>query len=437
MVDWTPGAIFSVVVIVVFESIVISTTYWFYSRRDVQPIKARQPILVVITDVIWALFVLGTCLQRIIENSFPCSGLTWVEYIGVIFLGNIYIWRCWILYVTYSITQSKLNNSDMSTVPSYLRNRYYISISFFTRIAIALLLLLLPCAVAIKLDSGTQTGDGGDCQYSWARSVLVVIVALYILVLLFFAYQLRQVVDGFQIKNELKFTGVFAVIGIIPWLLFNEEYASQNSIFPYSTLSILVAIIGAFSASTLWPLYRSIYRPPKIVTTEIPENLESLGALISTKEGFDSFRKFLTAEFSVENLLFFADIEDLRRKIREGADINTIKSESKRLLEKYIDSDSPFQVNLADRIVHGISEKMKILEEEDRIDAPAKPDDDILTGKPIDFPTIFDEAQLSIFNLMDSDSFQRYKSSKVYGNYVEEIKIQLHKNSVLREMDII
>jgi len=245
------------------------------------------------------------------------------------------------------------------------------------------------------------------------------------------------VVDGFQIKNELKFTGVFAVIGIIPWLLFNEEYASQNSIFPYSTLSILVAIIGAFSASTLWPLYRSIYRPPKIVTTEIPENLESLGALISTKEGFDSFRKFLTAEFSVENLLFFADIEDLRRKIREGADINTIKSESKRLLEKYIDSDSPFQVNLADRIVHGISEKMKILEEEDRIDAPAKPDDDILTGKPIDFPTIFDEAQLSIFNLMDSDSFQRYKSSKVYGNYVEEIKIQLHKNSVLREMDII
>jgi len=60
-----------------------------------------------------------------------------------------------------------------------------------------------------------------------------------------------------------------------------------------------------------------------------------------------------------------------------------------------------------------------------------------MTGKPIDCPTIFDEAQISIFNLMDTDSFPRYKASEIYREYVNSVKQQQHKNSVLREMDII
>jgi len=423
-----------------FEPFAVFLTFWFYERRDVQPIKARSPVLVVWTDIVLILYSFSLCMQRIFDTSFPCELTLWCAYIGTVFLANTYLWRCWTLFFTFHLTQQKLKDQSMRDLPFFIRNRHYISTPFLAKIF--LILLLLSCIPPLILQATTtiqEQSDTDTCDLSWGRYPLIGYLVLYCVVFLFFAYNLRSVVDGFQIKNELKFSGVTVIISIVPWAVFNEDPTLgsnfNSDVFPVSTFSLLVAITCLFGASTIWPLFRSIYKPPTI-RTDIPDNLDVLSSLISTKEGFDSFRKFLTAEFSVENLLFYSEVEELRGKIRESP-IDFLKGESQRLFAKYIVMDSPFQVNLPDAIVQTLDAKMTLYQKEGIIEQRDEVYRRDVSGRLIENPTVFDEAQRSIYNLMDSDSFPRYKSSAMYMRFVEMIKQQRHKNTVLKEMDII
>jgi hypothetical protein len=164
--------------------------------------------------------------------------------------------------------------------------------------------------------------------------------------------------------------------------------------------------------------------------------METLSALIQHDTGFESFRKFLSAEFSVENLLFWKDIDTFRRKIRDNQAGEFITSENSRLFAKYIVEDSPFQVNLPEKIVAdvkavidgkaqppSISPSDVRLEEKSNETAKAAPHP----------PTIFDEAQKSIFKLMESDSFPRYKSSDQYRDFVNQVSLKQKEKAILKE----
>jgi len=431
MVKWSGGAIYGLIWGCIFLPLSIILTIFFYLRRDKQPIKARSPVLVVLTDLVLIAWVFLLCLQRILGDSYPCYLNLWSGYIGLIVLFNTYLWRCWTLYFTFNLTQQMLNN-----VKTW--NRYYVSSGFLGKIAAVTFFVLvpIPCIILTLTSDAIKNQTGDNCDLDWGRVLLAVYVAVYAAIFLIFAWGLRAVVDGFKIKTELKFTGAIAIAAVIPWLLFNDKYKTQNAdIFPFSTLALLVAVVFAFGASTLWPLFRSIYKPPQ-VDLDVPENLDHLHALILSQDGFESFRRFLTSEFSVENLLFWVDIEDLRTKVRtKGPDDAFIKTETKRLYNKYVMVDSPFQVNLADYIVQAIEFKMRKLEEENILDTT--PMETLKGNAPNEFPTIFDEAQKSIFNLMDADSFQRYKSSDLYRDFVRTMRDKSHKKNVLQEMNIV
>jgi len=321
-----------------------------------------------------------------------------------------------------------------------MRNRQYITDRFLGKVAMSTLLVLwIPCLILTITDNESLSKSFGDaCDFHWGRYVLGIICSIYIFCFLLFAYKLRQVVDGFNIKNELKLTGLIGVIAVIPWFLFNQIYYDINSsVFPFSTLSLLIGLFFAFLNSTMYPLIRTYYKPPTVTFAELPQDLDKLESLITTKQGFESFRKFLTAEFSVENLLFYADVEDLRKKITLGASIEILKQENKRLYNKYVISDAPFQVNLPDLIVASISVKMKIFMSEGKVDLEKNADPLAMADHQPQPPTIFDEAQGCIYKLMETDSFQRYKTSPVYSEYVKNVNQQLHKTSVLKSMEII
>jgi hypothetical protein len=76
------GIPFGAVVISLFTPFSVVVSYLFYKRRDIQPIKARSPILVLVTDVILILYVMLLCFQRIFFNDYPCWLNMWSAYIG-------------------------------------------------------------------------------------------------------------------------------------------------------------------------------------------------------------------------------------------------------------------------------------------------------------------------------------------------------------------
>ncbi len=93
-VDWNAGSVFGVIWAAVTLPIMAGGTALFWRNRDIQPIRARSPLLVVITDIILFLYTLLLCIQRIMTNDYPCILNLWSGYVGTIVLFNSYLWRC-------------------------------------------------------------------------------------------------------------------------------------------------------------------------------------------------------------------------------------------------------------------------------------------------------------------------------------------------------
>jgi len=187
----------------------------------------------------------------------------------------------------------------------------------------------------------------------------------------------------------------------------------------------------------------------------IPDNMDTLTGVLSTPTGVDSFKKFLTKEFSVENILFYLEVEDFRKATREAIDggrkdnqdsLTNLMGLAQRVHAKYIMVDSPFQINLPDIVVDQLKADLRtefkpgvdrkpLLE---RASSVAKDDGDDGDSYGVRTPpTLFDAAQKNIFNLMSTDSLPRYFRSDLYKSLVEDISAKRKKKDVLEEMNII
>jgi len=349
------------------------------------------------------------------------------------------------------MTQERLDGIPKSQT-KFVKNRYLISGPFAFKFLGSLTVLLnLPCGILTSVDENLPQLQGDNCNRSWGDVLLGVYVAGYVCVFMWFAFKLRQVVDGFKIKEEMKITGAMGIFVFVPWIVFNTRVKSiNNTVFPFSTLFLVLGASLAFVISTLYPLYRSL-EPPTLEMDNVPEDISSLQGLLANKLGVASFKKFLTKEFSVENILFYEEIEDYRKKKANGAEDLELIGEAQRIYAKYIIVDSPFQVNLPDHIVKELENKLKEIfsnagkiAEDDRPSnggPPTRGHDRNLSEVPAlphqrDVPTIFDKAQENIFKLMSTDSFPRYQRSEEYRRFVGEVDEALKKRRILAEVGV-
>jgi len=321
-----------------------------------------------------------------------------------------------------------------------------------------LVVLMIPALVLSVTDNEIGHLYGDNCDRRWADYVLVTYVCVYVAVFVVFAFAMRAVVENFRIKEELKWTGLLAIAAVIPWLIFNNAAKTVNTtIFPFSTLFVVIAVSVAFLLSTLWPLYRSITQAQATMLDmeTIPDNMDTLTGILSTPSGVESFKKFLTKEFSVENILFYLEVEDFRRATKEVFDtgkkdnqdsLTQLMGLAQRIHAKYIMTDSPFQINLPDSVVDQLKadlvrefkpgvERKPLMER-----VSSKSEDNELGGDSYGIrtpPTLFDAAQKNIFNLMSTDSLPRYFRSDLYKFMVDDMSAKRKKKDVLEEMNII
>ena len=442
------GGLFAVVYLILFIPCAIGGMIYFYLRRDYQPIKARSPALVVITDAILILYAFVLCIQRIIDDEYPCLLNVWSSYIGTLILLNCYVIRCMILSFKYFITQEMLRAGGHKALDEsnfFVRNRKWGDLGALSR-AFGLLtfFLLIPPLVLTLTVEEVRNENGDGCEKRWGDVVLAGYFAGYLIIFVFFGWNLRSVVDGFKIKEELRFTGIVGIVAVIPWFIFNSLLEKvNNEVFPFSTLVLLLTIIVAFAASTFWPLYRSLFRPPA-VSLNVPENINTLEGLLSDDEGFTSFKEFLSKEFSVENLLFWKEVDLYRKKKARGADATELLPEAQSIYAKYIIPHSPYEVNLPGHIVKDLQKdlKEKFMGSTDDSRAAILRDASGLESENVRIdlaitPTIFDAAAKNIFNLMETDSYQRYVVSDEYQRLTDHYDNLAVKNIAMREMGLI
>ncbi|XP_036612469.1 regulator of G-protein signaling 18 [Trichosurus vulpecula] len=114
---------------------------------------------------------------------------------------------------------------------------------------------------------------------------------------------------------------------------------------------------------------------------------ESFDKLLSHKDGFNAFTRFLKTEFSEENIEFWAACEDFKK----SQEPHQLFHKAQVIYEKFIQNDAPQEVNL---------------------DFHTKE----IIFKSISQPTIhsFDAAQSRVYQLMEQDSYTRFLRSDIY-----------------------
>ena len=531
MSRWTAGASFAVGWLILWVPIFLVAMYWFKQRAHIQPIKARSPTLVLVTDTILLLYLMSLCFQRIFVKDYPCLLNIWSGYIGTVILFNSYLWRCWTLYFNFNLTHVRLQRSTRvldgggdNMQNFFIRNRWMTGGAFLFKLSaiVFCLLMIPPFALSVTHTSiAQQSGDG--CDLSWGPTVLAVYVALYVACFSWFSFSLRSVVDGFRIKTELKITGLFGLLAVVPWFVFNNYASDTNkNTFPFSTMFLLIAICAAFAASTIYPLYASFFgsqstggggsssmfalmssfrimksRPEQFhpldeISSNDPngssgalsptglkpgQQPERLYQILADPDGMEAFTQFLTKEFSVENIVFYNEIETLRSELCTSHTEGTYEPRAfldrlKHIHEKYIQPSASYQVNLPDPVVKNCEAHLKheAYLNGVQLNLAAKPtsgpkranlptvagiqstqpsvasaDDHShpppAQNPPLDHldqstPTLFDDAQRTIYVLMEKDSMLRFVRSDLYKKWFDTLQANEHKKKVLREMNL-
>uniref|UniRef100_K7FF52 Regulator of G-protein signaling 1 n=2 Tax=Pelodiscus sinensis TaxID=13735 RepID=K7FF52_PELSI len=122
---------------------------------------------------------------------------------------------------------------------------------------------------------------------------------------------------------------------------------------------------------------------------------QSLEKLLASQSGQGAFRDFLKSEFSEENIEFWLACEDYKKTQSDH-----LQDKAEKIYEEFVQIDAAKQIN----IDHHTRET---------------------TAKKAQDPTFtsFDEAQKTVYVLMERDSYPRFLKSKAYLNLLNKLQV--------------
>ncbi|XP_015978163.2 regulator of G-protein signaling 1 isoform X2 [Rousettus aegyptiacus] len=127
---------------------------------------------------------------------------------------------------------------------------------------------------------------------------------------------------------------------------------------------------------------------------EVLQWSHSLEKLLSNPTGQDVFGSFLKSEFSEENIEFWLACEDYRK-----TESDLLQKKAEKIYKAFVHSDAAKQINIDFCTRESTAKKIK---------APTS--------------TCFDEAQKTIYTLMEKDSYPRFLKSNIYLNLLNDLQ---------------
>uniref|UniRef100_A0ACB8F346 Uncharacterized protein n=2 Tax=Sphaerodactylus townsendi TaxID=933632 RepID=A0ACB8F346_9SAUR len=135
-------------------------------------------------------------------------------------------------------------------------------------------------------------------------------------------------------------------------------------------------------------------KPEKLSAKEVKQWSQSLAMLLSTQGGQDAFREFLKSEFSDENIDFWLACEDYKKTQSDH-----LHDKAEKIYKEFVQSDAIKQIN-----IDFYTRKTTVQKAQN--------------------PTTssFDEAQKSVYVLMEKDSYPRFLKSSFYLNQLNQVQ---------------
>ncbi|KAJ5078834.1 electron carrier/ protein disulfide oxidoreductase [Anaeramoeba ignava] len=127
---------------------------------------------------------------------------------------------------------------------------------------------------------------------------------------------------------------------------------------------------------------------PRRSESEVTD-FENLSDIFKVPFAVDFFKEFLRQQYNQENIMFYLEILDFQKQ----TDNNKLERQARNIYEKFVKTNSIFEINIDSKTRNEISEKVE---------------------KKEFSREMFDRAQRIIFTLMDQNSFDSFKYSPLY-----------------------
>uniref|UniRef100_A0A7M4DXN3 Regulator of G-protein signaling 1 n=1 Tax=Crocodylus porosus TaxID=8502 RepID=A0A7M4DXN3_CROPO len=132
----------------------------------------------------------------------------------------------------------------------------------------------------------------------------------------------------------------------------------------------------------------------RLSAEEVMQWSQSLEKLLASQRGQGVFREFLKSEFSEENMEFWLACEEYKKTKSDH-----LHGKAERIYEEFVQSNAVKQINIDYRTRETTAKKAQ---------------DPTLTS--------FDEAQKTVYVLMERDSYPRFLKSKAYLSLLNQLQ---------------
>jgi len=411
----------SIIIVCFFGLIFIIGFVFYIVRRNYHPLDQRSLPLVTLVHLCSLLFLFINIFSYYAGNT-PCIFFQFLSFAIYVAYSQAIQLSAYRTYFKYMLSQDTAQYFGKNTLLEasekswFVRNSNLFTDKLFLE-SVLVHLIVFSVIFIIIIESAfsgvwyqypTTSGVCSPSELSVLSYSILFIYTLIISIFLVFKFQkIKKVQDGLHFKREIKITAVIWSCGFIAWFLTTK--------FGYSILGAII-IYFAWGTSYLCTVgicivetYKFDYESQKKTddtnswnaSVEIPEIKESsdqsfelkklnLKEVLSDTEMRSRFKEFLIGEWSVENLLFWEDVDRLRGIVSS----EEIAKECIRLYDIYIDSASLFQVNLPHKFVQEIINTIEIARKQPELCSSSS----------------YFKAQEKVFVQLNEDSFVRFKN---------------------------
>jgi len=415
-------------------------------QRNARIIAVRSPTLLSLAILYGTFTVCASCACYIYGKSEAMCTLLSVTY--TLFLPMYCL--PYLLMFPSIVFENMFNNLKVQRASGEHNWRWKLRNLFSTKSKLIFVLVVTAIQVAICLllrryapvipggEDGRSPGliEGDNCFRSSLIAISATII-FYLLALGLFAMRATFIHDPYYVRFEL----VLTTIALCPFILITIIYPIAPQIFPINFDFRWVPIVASMTGfsigvwpilvisfervevwldDTLWNLQNRL-RGTNAVAFEMENNAN--GVILALSQGVDifkavlenpillsAFRDFTVKIWSVENVLFYSEVEQFKERYKE--DSAQVRLERAcAIVNEFVAMGSPLEINIDYNLRVSLVKMVK-------------------EGKLAD--DLFDKAQKAIYELMKKDSFEKWQRTPDYRLALEKA---VKKNRSSRSFD--
>lgn len=424
----TAGATFGYAVLLVGTLLHVAvSTVLFVKRRSIFPMSGHCAELVAIIAVGISVHGALGAISGFLNGEIPCLVVVTASYLGVISYSTGVMVRAWRIWFYYQFATEKTNAIIDEQSRWFARHRHFFTSRHLFMFALVTIFIawIGPVIAFVSVESDVfgalpLPGTTSHCaSMVLSRVFLQTFSALSMCSLFVAIWKLRGISDGYRMKRDLMISVWTFLMGLSSTVLEPLIGATGTRV----TLGILLNVM-AFAVVT-WKVILS-YQIPKMreqaqvirlkwkkkptISRSSSSTSMSFKDVLKDSEMLKLFTEHLKREFSVENLLFYNRAREFENACATGHLQATERNiEAALVFADFISIDGDLQVNLDSKTFSEIKTELgRCIEDFNAKEFRS-------THKLVSLHTVsskvFDPAKRSIFRLMESDAFIRFKMS--------------------------